>query len=127
MFSQSYRLKSSDLERTTDLKNIFLTASPFLITEIKNKYNELKLHVKVELEAREVEKQLLGQTNTNIQNKGGVTKVQAKYGLDRIETVEKDLRDRESKFTSFSTLEPTDYPGFFSIQEFIIMIDGCLL
>lgn len=50
--NKSYRFKSEDLERTTGLKNIFLTASPFLITEIKSKYNELKLHVKVELEAK---------------------------------------------------------------------------
>lgn len=55
-----YRFKSEDLERSTGLKNIFLTASPFLITQIKAQYNELKLHVKEEFKNREVEKNLLG-------------------------------------------------------------------
>ena len=41
------------------LKNIFLTASPFLITEIKASYKELKLHVDIELENAKMEEELL--------------------------------------------------------------------
>ncbi len=41
-----YQFRSEDLERVTGLKNIFLTVSPFLISEINTQYNELKMHVK---------------------------------------------------------------------------------
>lgn len=44
---------SSYLNDVFGLRNVFLTASPFLIIEIENKYKELVGHVMKELEYRE--------------------------------------------------------------------------
>ena len=88
-----YQFRSEDLERVTGLKNIFLTASPFLISEIKTQYNELKMHVKEEFKNREVEKNLLGKKGkTQNQEKGGLKKFEVHYGLDVIENAERQIR-----------------------------------
>lgn len=40
--------------------------------------------------------------------------------------MEQRLLERKNRYTSFQNLGDEDYPGFFSIREFILMVDGCL-
>jgi hypothetical protein len=34
---------------------------------------------------------------------------------------------RDEKFQSFDSLDDSDFPGFFTIREFLIMMDGSLI
>jgi hypothetical protein len=43
--SSRFQFTSQDIENTYGIKNIFLTASPNLIIEIEDKYNELRQHI----------------------------------------------------------------------------------
>jgi hypothetical protein len=43
-----------------------------------------------------------------------------------MQEMEQRLLERKNRYTSFQNLGDEDYPGFFSIREFILMVDGCL-
>lgn len=46
--------------------------------------------------------------------------------LSDILIAERNEKTRESGFVSLFKIANEDYPGFFTIKEFIVMLDGCL-
>mmetsp|Transcript_32024 Transcript_32024/g.31728 ORF Transcript_32024/g.31728 Transcript_32024/m.31728 type:complete len:346 (-) Transcript_32024:5401-6438(-) len=117
--SKSRRLGPEDLDRSSELHSVFVTASPVLTNEVKRFHEKLNFHLKEELKHKEeILKQKADFEEIKLEHQDSESKKEDNgYESDEGEVVGP---------SSMAYLKDEDFPLFVTVRRLIFMIDATL-
>lgn len=113
------RLGPEDIDKSSALHTVFVTASPVLTNEVRRYYDKLNFHLKSELKTKE---DLRKAKETDIEEiKLEKQESEIKYEIDG---EDEDLKQEGPSSMTYMTDE--DFPLFVTVRRLIFMIDASL-
>lgn len=114
------KLTPDDLNKSSSLHCVFVTASPVLVNEVKRFYGKLNTHMKDEIKAREEAKK---SKEIDVEE---IT-LEQEESIDLPEDHYEEYEEKtEEGPTSMTFLRDEDFPLFVTIRKLIFLIDGTL-
>ncbi|OMJ66529.1 hypothetical protein SteCoe_36591 [Stentor coeruleus] len=114
---RSKRFSPEELDRSTLLHTIFVTASPVLTNEVKRYYERISGHIKDKLKARDEKIKAKEQE---------VEVIDLEMKEQSLECSESEEEDEGKDINSMEFLRDEDFPLFVTVRKIIFMVDASM-